>query len=73
MKYKLDFEHGTLLDLPYFKVFVRTTDKPNDIISYIGEEPVSYGYGRNKDEAVQDFIRRNKSNVIHNIMEIGLN
>lgn len=72
MQYKLDFEPGTLLDLQYYKVFARANDNSKEIIAYIGEEPVHYGYGRDKGEAVQDFIRRNKSNVIHNIMNIKI-
>jgi len=55
------------LDQNIFKAELR--NEIGDVVRELGMEMISEGYGITERDAVRDFIRRNKSNVIRKVFK----
>lgn len=63
-KGKLDPSHVV------FRAAVANAAKPKKALLKMGDEVIQNGFGSTKEVAIQDFIQRNKSNVIERIFDL---
>jgi len=63
-KGKLDPSHTV------WRAAVADAAKPDKILNKMSEEVIQNGFGPTKEEAIKDFINRNKSKLIEKIFDL---